>query len=149
MKIETPLKAIRIHCCDCQGWQKTEVALCPSVDCALWAYRFGRRPSKEDIEAVNGTEDRFLSEKLSHGIVKSVGQPKQAFMPQLGAVYNASGTSDDKQSAVQALCHKYGATIGKSTAKQKEYKGRWKSHKSDSVTEIADGWDFSERNQFL
>ena len=32
-------KASRIHCLECAGWNRAEVALCESVACALWPYR--------------------------------------------------------------------------------------------------------------
>ena len=31
--------AMKVHCLECAGWSRTEVALCESVSCALWAYR--------------------------------------------------------------------------------------------------------------
>jgi len=68
MKIETPIRAIRIHCLDCQCWQREEVKNCPSKDCALWAYRFGKRPSADMIAVVEATKDRFEEQKRKHGI---------------------------------------------------------------------------------
>lgn len=38
------LKAIRQHCMDCVCTWK-EVELCPCTDCALWPFRFGKRPT--------------------------------------------------------------------------------------------------------
>jgi hypothetical protein len=43
-KILSPLKTIRRHCLDCCCGQIGEVNLCPSEDCALYPYRFGRGP---------------------------------------------------------------------------------------------------------
>lgn len=40
----TPMKAIRKKCLECCCGQRNEVALCHIEDCALWAYRFGKRP---------------------------------------------------------------------------------------------------------
>ena len=37
----TPLKAVRAYCLQCCNGQSQEVKLCPSEDCALWAYRLG------------------------------------------------------------------------------------------------------------
>ena len=31
--------AMKVHCLECAGWSRAEVALCESVSCALWAYR--------------------------------------------------------------------------------------------------------------
>jgi len=38
------LGAIRAYCLWCCADQLNEVRLCPSVKCALWPYRFGRKP---------------------------------------------------------------------------------------------------------
>ena len=40
----TPLKAIRKNCIDCMGGSLKEVKLCPSDDCPLYGYRFGKYP---------------------------------------------------------------------------------------------------------
>jgi hypothetical protein len=48
MKHRTPMKAIRAKCVDCSCGQLKEVRLCPVTRCALWPYRFGRRPVKLD-----------------------------------------------------------------------------------------------------
>jgi len=57
---ETPIKAIRKKCLDCTCGHVKEVRLCQAVECALWPYRFGRRPNK----AVVDTLKRFYSEKV-------------------------------------------------------------------------------------
>lgn len=44
----TPVKAIRTKCLDCTCYQPSEVRLCPSVTCALWPYRMGKRPVYEN-----------------------------------------------------------------------------------------------------
>jgi len=42
----TPMKAIRKKCLDdCSNGSYKEVKLCPITDCALYPYRFGKRPS--------------------------------------------------------------------------------------------------------
>lgn len=41
----TPIKAIRAKCVDCMCGSVYEVALCPSEDCPLWAFRFGKNPN--------------------------------------------------------------------------------------------------------
>ena len=38
----SPLKAIRLKCLECVCWQVAEVKLCPSDDCMLWRFRFGK-----------------------------------------------------------------------------------------------------------
>ncbi len=45
----TPVKAIRAKCVDCCCHQWAEVRRCPCPECALWPYRFGRRPKPEDL----------------------------------------------------------------------------------------------------
>lgn len=40
----TPLKAIRANCLECCCGQRKEVRDCQIFDCALYAYRMGRRP---------------------------------------------------------------------------------------------------------
>lgn len=48
----TPIRAIRLKCLDCSG-TANEVKLCTCKDCALWPYRFGKRPKgKEELEAM-------------------------------------------------------------------------------------------------
>lgn len=44
-RVPSPLKVIRSHCLDCCCGQIGEVNLCPSEDCALHPYRFGRGPA--------------------------------------------------------------------------------------------------------
>ena len=50
---ETPIKAIRKKCFDCTAGSHKEIRLCPIVDCALYPYRFGRRPSQETVDTIN------------------------------------------------------------------------------------------------
>lgn len=38
------LKAVRLKCLECMGGSSMEVRQCPSVDCELWPFRFGRNP---------------------------------------------------------------------------------------------------------
>ena len=47
MEKETPLKRIRAKCLDCCCYQRNEVKLCPSTDCPLWIFRFGRNPHRK------------------------------------------------------------------------------------------------------
>ena len=48
----TPIKAIRKKCLDCSNDQYSEVKHCPIVDCTLWPYRMGKRPTDEDLKIV-------------------------------------------------------------------------------------------------
>lgn len=38
----SPMKKIRQHCLSCCGGSTKEVRYCPSVDCHLWEFRFGK-----------------------------------------------------------------------------------------------------------
>lgn len=58
MKVLRPLKAIRAKCLDCCCGSSHEVALCPTVDCPLWAYRKGHRPTYEEIFKVEQFESK-------------------------------------------------------------------------------------------
>jgi len=40
----TGLSAIRQKCLECHSWNVAEVRRCPSVDCALFPFRLGKRP---------------------------------------------------------------------------------------------------------
>ena len=43
-EIRSPIKAIREKCLECCCWQQGEVKMCPSTDCALYPFRFGKNP---------------------------------------------------------------------------------------------------------
>lgn len=45
MVILTPIKSIRLKCLDCCCGSPKEVELCPIMDCPLYSYRFGKRPT--------------------------------------------------------------------------------------------------------
>ena len=55
---KTPIKAIREKCLDCSCGQYKEVRLCPVINCALYPYRMGVRPSDDTLATL-----RSLSEK--------------------------------------------------------------------------------------
>ena len=40
----TPISAIREKCLECCCWSFEDVKQCPGKDCALFPYRFGKRP---------------------------------------------------------------------------------------------------------
>jgi hypothetical protein len=42
----TGMSAIREKCLECSAWRFNEVRDCPSKDCALYPFRFGRYPKK-------------------------------------------------------------------------------------------------------
>ncbi len=43
----TPMSAIRAKCMECSNFQYSEVAKCHITDCALWVYRFGKKPDQQ------------------------------------------------------------------------------------------------------
>lgn len=45
----TPIKAIRAKCLDCCCGSSKEVARCPTLDCSLYPYRFGKNPNRAGI----------------------------------------------------------------------------------------------------
>lgn len=57
---DTPIKAIRKKCVDCTAGSYKEIRFCTIVECAIYPYRFGRRPS----EAVVDTLKRFHAENV-------------------------------------------------------------------------------------
>lgn len=56
---KTPVKAIRKNCLDCCCGSNKEIRECTVIKCAIYPYRFGRRPDK----AVVDTLKEFYSEK--------------------------------------------------------------------------------------
>ena len=46
--------AMKVHCLECAGWSRTEVALCDSVSCALWGYRPYKRARHRAAKMVVG-----------------------------------------------------------------------------------------------
>jgi len=61
----TPLKAIRLKCLDCMCGAKHEVKLCPSDDCSLFVYRFGKNPARRGIgrKALDIAANREVSKR--------------------------------------------------------------------------------------
>ena len=49
MKTLTPIKAIRKHCLDCQGYEKAGVRNCSFFDCPLYLFRMGKNPKRKGI----------------------------------------------------------------------------------------------------
>lgn len=53
----TPIKAIRLKCLDCCCNSPNEVKACKCNTCALYPYRFGKRPRGiEELEAMREIE---------------------------------------------------------------------------------------------
>lgn len=53
MAITNPVKAIRAKCLDCCAGEKAEVKLCPSADCPLYPFRFGKNPFRTPRKLTN------------------------------------------------------------------------------------------------
>lgn len=60
----SPLRAIREKCIDCMCGYVPEVKRCPSTNCPLWIFRFGKNPttslSRKNKDNVGGTDDETL-----------------------------------------------------------------------------------------
>lgn len=58
MTNSTPMKAIRLKCLQCTCNQRSEVRECLIKDCALYPYRMGHRPKKDEciVSAEDDTE---------------------------------------------------------------------------------------------
>jgi hypothetical protein len=52
--INTPIKSIREKCLDCTAGSRKEIRLCTVIQCALYPYRFGKRPSQAIVDTING-----------------------------------------------------------------------------------------------
>ena len=55
MKPTTPMKAIRLRCLDCCAQSPYEVAHCVCENCALFKFRFGKRPSTRKKKIISKT----------------------------------------------------------------------------------------------
>ena len=53
---ETPINSIRKYCIDVCSLTPKEVRLCTCIDCPLYAFRMGTRPSEETLKTL---EDYF------------------------------------------------------------------------------------------
>jgi hypothetical protein len=51
--IKTPVKSIRDKCLDCTAGSRKEIRLCPVIECALYPYRFGKRPTQAIVDTIN------------------------------------------------------------------------------------------------
>ena len=51
--INTPIKSIREKCLDCTAGSRKEIKLCTVIQCALYPYRFGKRPSQAIVDTIN------------------------------------------------------------------------------------------------
>ena len=51
--IYTPIKSIREKCLDCTAGSRKEIRLCPVIQCAIYPYRFGKRPTQAIVDTIN------------------------------------------------------------------------------------------------
>ena len=49
---KTPIKAMRAKCIDCCCGSYKEIKECTVIDCDLYPYRMGRRPSQETLDTL-------------------------------------------------------------------------------------------------
>ena len=71
-----PLKAIRAECLECCNGKPSEVRLCVSKRCPVWLYRFGRRPTEEEIARVADVATYPLERGATQAEVASGGSLK-------------------------------------------------------------------------
>lgn len=50
--VKTPIKSIREKCLDCTNGSRKEIRLCTVVQCALYPYRFGKRPTQTIVDTI-------------------------------------------------------------------------------------------------
>ena len=53
--MRTSVKSIRAYCIECGDGTYKEVRLCPVLDCPLYPYRFGRRPTEAEKQEIEQT----------------------------------------------------------------------------------------------
>ena len=71
VSVTSPLKAIRIKCIDCMGYQPSEVANCPLKTCALYVFRFGKNPyNKRELTE----EQRAAMSKRAKALIAKRGK---------------------------------------------------------------------------
>jgi len=62
--INTPIKAMRKKCLDCTAGSLKEVRLCPVVECALYPYRFGKRPTQAIVDTMVSLLGTYRQKKV-------------------------------------------------------------------------------------
>jgi hypothetical protein len=58
LSFKTPIKSIRDKCLDCTAGSRKEIRLCTVVQCALYPYRFGKRPTQAIVDTINDYYDK-------------------------------------------------------------------------------------------
>ena len=70
---DTPIKAIRKKCLDCCCGSRKEIRECPVVECVLYPYRFGRRPSQAIVDTIK----KYYEQKV---------EPAKGLLPKKGTI---------------------------------------------------------------
>ena len=56
--IKTPIQSIREKCLDCTAGSRKEIRLCTVVQCALYPYRFGKRPTQTIVDIIKDYHEK-------------------------------------------------------------------------------------------
>ena len=51
--IKTPIKAMRAKCLDCTCGSHIDIRKCTVIDCALYPYRIGKKPTQAIVDTIN------------------------------------------------------------------------------------------------
>ena len=68
---KTPLKSIRKKCLDCTAGSRKEIRLCTVIQCALYPYRFGKRPTQAIVDTINDFYKK--NSELARGLLDRKG----------------------------------------------------------------------------
>ena len=60
----SPIKALRLRCLDCCGFQQSEVRKCVAVTCPAWPFRMGKNPWRAKRRV---TEAQRATLAIKHG----------------------------------------------------------------------------------
>ena len=69
--INTPIKSIREKCLDCTNGSRKEIRLCTVVQCALYPYRFGKRPTQAIVDTIKDNYEK--NPKPTRGLLDRKG----------------------------------------------------------------------------
>ena len=50
---DTPIRAMRKKCLDCCCGSRKEIRECRIIECPIYPYRFGRRPTQAIVDTIN------------------------------------------------------------------------------------------------
>ena len=69
MKKLAPLKSVRKYCLWCMNEQSSEVKLCPSKDCPLFEFRFGKRKKGKSVQLIS---NKTVNKALEYANTKEI-----------------------------------------------------------------------------